>query len=380
MKARSFALITTAILLCAAALAGSASDIDNCCFAGWQCGSNQDWINGWHAYRAGQCSAPAQSGASGGAAAQIDNCCFAGWQCHTDQDWTNGWHAYRNNQCGAPARSPVPASSQPAGGAPAHVDNCCFVNRQCHSDQDWINGWQAYRNGQCGAPGQAQTAASYQTGGGNILRSASGIVIGHSGGGGILPTTEPYNWPALGEVWSTSSCCDFTWQCNNAQDRAEGLRVYQTNLPNVYCPLPGLISIVGDPDFISFYEQRVALLRNRAPQRYNYVLEGLNKIEQNRSPYRGTHVSIVDRIYFVTWGGTASNEWITLDSAVLVREACRVHAYDAKVRFHNFNQDVYNREDVVCREMELATLNELGAPPHVIERSRRELASARARV
>ena len=137
---------------------------------------------------------------------------------------------------------------------------------------------------------------------------------------------------------------------------------------------------MGDPDFISYYEQRVALLRNRAPHRYNYVLEGLNKIEQNRSPYRGTHVSIVDRIYFVTWGGPASNEWVTLDSAVLVREACRVHAYDAKFRWATFNQEVYNREDVVCREMELATVNELGAPPHVIERSRRELASARARV
>jgi len=300
-----------------------------------------------------------------GSASGSDNCCFFDRHCHSDQDWVNGYWAFQNNQCSAPApassQPPALAPSSPAGPAPAHVDNCCYVDRQCHSDSDWMSGWHAHRNGQCGAPGQAQIVASSQPGSGVVLRTASGIVIGHTGGGSILPTTEPYPWPALGDVWSTDSCCDFTWQCNSDQDRAEGLRFYQTNLPNVYCPLPHLISVVGDPDFVSYYEQRLALLRNRLPHRYNYVLYGLNKIEQIRIDGRGTHVSIVDRIYFVRWGGPGSGGRETRDAATLVKEACHVHAYDAENRFYRFNQEAYNRVEASCREMESAVLNELGA-------------------
>ena len=46
MKARAFALIITVILFCALA-AGSASDIDNCCFVDRQCHSDQEWVDGY---------------------------------------------------------------------------------------------------------------------------------------------------------------------------------------------------------------------------------------------------------------------------------------------------------------------------------------------
>lgn len=110
MKARSFAaLAATAILLLAAALAGSAQDIDNCCFVDRQCHNDQDWADGYYAFQNNQCAAPGQTGASaqpaGGVPAQIDNCCFVDRQCHNDQDWTAGYYAFQNNQCQAPAQS-----------------------------------------------------------------------------------------------------------------------------------------------------------------------------------------------------------------------------------------------------------------------------------
>ena len=378
MKAKSFALLVAGIVLCAVSSAQGNSIIDNCCFVNRSCVTNQEWVNGWHAFQRNECPAsqpvaPASASVSAPAGQPIDNCCNVNRQCVTNQEWVNGWHAFRRNEC--PVGQPVAPASAPAG---QPIDNCCYVDRQCNSDQDWVNGWSAYRNGQCGAPGRAQTVASFQPGGGAVSRTATGIVIGHAGANGILPTTEPYYWRAIGERWSTTSCCDHSWQCNSHQDRVEGFRVFQTNLPNIYCPLPGLISIVGDPDFVAYYQQRLAQLQ-RLPQRYNYALEGLNKIEQLAIEHF-THVSITDRIYFVKWGGPGSNGQDTRDTAVLVREACRVHAYDAKVRWATFDQEVYNNEDVVCREMELAALHELGAPPHVIERASSELAGARARL
>ena len=374
MRAKSLALIIAGFVFIAVSSAQHNSAIDNCCYVNRQCATNQDWVDGWHAFQRNECPAGQPVAQAG---QPIDNCCYVNRQCATNQDWVDGWHAFQRNEC--PASQPVAPASAPVS-APAGqlIDNCCFVNRQCATNQDWEAGWHAFRAGHCGAPGQAQTVAPSQPGGGVILRTASGIVIGHAGGGGILPTTEPYYWHPIGEVWTTESCCDFTWQCNSDQDRAEGLRVFQTNLPNVYCPLPSLISIVGDPDFVSYYQQRLAQL-SRLPQRYNYALKGLNKIEQLRNDH-GTHVSIVDRIYFVKWSGPGSHGWDTRDSALLVKEACHVHAYDAKVRWAIFDQEAKNREDVTCREMELAVLNELGAPPHVIESSRSELASARARL
>ncbi len=154
MTSRTFALMmTTAILLCAAVLVGTADDIDNCCFVDRQCHSDKDWTDGYFAFQNNQCPVPAQSQPPASsqpvsaAPAQIDNCCFVDRQCQTDQDWTNGYNAYQNNQCGA--------SSQPTGGASAQVDNCCFVDRHCQTDQDWSDGYLAFQHKQCWAPGQS---------------------------------------------------------------------------------------------------------------------------------------------------------------------------------------------------------------------------------
>ena len=95
------------------------------------------------------------------ASAQIDNCCFVDRQCGSDQDWRDGYWAFQNGQCAAPAPSGQPANSS------APVDNCCGIDRQCSTDAEWMAGWQAYRNGQCAGSVYAQRVASAAATGGN---------------------------------------------------------------------------------------------------------------------------------------------------------------------------------------------------------------------
>ena len=421
MKARVFAFILSAIVLGAAALAGSADDIDNCCFVDRQCSSDQEWNDGYWAFQNNQCPATAQSQPTGGAPAQVDNCCFVDRLCNSDQEWTDGYWAYQNNQCGAPSQTP--ASSQPTGGAPAQVDNCCFVDRQCSSDQEWNDGYWAYQNNQCSAPtssqptggapsqidnccyvdrhcsteldwisgyhayqnhqcrvaGQSQTLASSQpAGGGVILRTASGIVYGRASGQSILPSTGRNNLPGLGRIVSYNNCCHLHWQCNSDQDWAAGYQAFQND---GQCALPGLVSIVGDPDFVDFYTQRLDQLRTRLPHRYNYVLAGLDKIEMNWMNL-ADNVIYRWRTFVDNWNGRPDAAWDSRMSAVLVHEACHVHRLDAGYGFYTASRPcdpaASIREEIICREMELAVVTELGAEPHVIEWARGMVADTRA--
>ncbi|MCY4540217.1 MAG: SH3 domain-containing protein, partial [Chloroflexi bacterium] len=123
--------------------------IDNCCFVDRQCGSEQQWTDGYWAFQNGQCAAPTRTQVStqsvSTGASQIDNCCYAGWQCHTDEQWSSGYEAYQKDQCASPTQS----SLLPAGMDASQVDNCCWVNRLCNSDLDWQRGHAAYKYYQC---------------------------------------------------------------------------------------------------------------------------------------------------------------------------------------------------------------------------------------
>lgn len=336
---------------------------------------NEAWMASWVDYSrvddCGGAQAPAQP------LSAIDNCCFVDRQCQSDQEWTEGYWAFQNGQCQAPAQTGAPASSQPVSGAPAQIDNCCFVDRQCRTELDWISGYHAYQNNQCGAPGQTGASGSSQPAGGVVVRSASGVVIGSASGHTRLPSTSYTKTPALGQTISFNNCCQLNWQCDSDQDRAAGYHAFQ----NDQCGLPGeVISIVGDPDFIDFYAQRLEELRNRLPQRYSYVLSSLDKIEQAGAGLLGGRVSHAGRILFMPWSGPLANGWDTRRSAILVHEACHVH------RFHAGHppprscgdREGWIREEVPCREMELEVLIALDAPAHVIEWARGMVAETRA--
>ena len=118
---------------------------------------------------------------------------------------------------------------------------------------------------------------------GVLQRTATGIVVGYISGHRFLPSTTALPGPGeqlCGQIvsYSYNNCCQYYWQCNNDQDWAAGYHAFQTNR---HCALPGLVSIVGDPDFVDFYAGRLDELRNRLPHRYDYVLNGLDRIQQD---------------------------------------------------------------------------------------------------
>ena len=115
-------------------------------------GGSEAWLADWVNY-----SRLDQEPARTAASAQVDNCCYVDRQCRSDQEWIEGYYAYRNQQCAAPpvSLSQPGASPQPVSGATSDVDNCCYVDRQCRSDQEWADGFYAYQNGQCASASPA---------------------------------------------------------------------------------------------------------------------------------------------------------------------------------------------------------------------------------
>lgn len=317
--------------------------------------------------------------ALGGRASDIDNCCFVDRHCQSEQEWIDGYWAFQNHQCVAPAQSQLVSSSPPAGAAPAQVDNCCFVDRQCSTDQQWTDGYWAYQNSQCPTSGPAPASASPQLASGVLLRTANAIVIGDPGGHNILPSTsKTFDWSAGSDI-SYSNCCQGNWQCNSEGDWAAGYHAYR----NKQCGLPGrVISVVGDAEYIEFYTQRLEELERKLPHRYDYVLRGLDKVEQDACQPSCSFGVNTDIATFLTyWYPPYENGWEMRESAVLVHEACHVHR-DRAINFYRSHTCDPNRfwsEEVICREMELEVVIELGAPSHVIEGVRSMVNNTRAR-
>ncbi len=335
---------------------------------------NDVWMADWVPYTRVDGSEATPEQATG----NIDNCCFVDRQCQRDQDWIDGYWAFQNNQCVAPAQSQPGTSAPSASNASAQIDNCCYVDRQCHSDLDWINGYHAFENHQCGAPGQSAASASSQPGSGVILRTAGGIVYGHRNGRSILPSIGPSPTFPLGQIYSTNNCCQENWQCNSDQDWAAGYEAFQ----NRQCALPGLISIVGDPDFVDLHERSLDLLKNRLPHRYNYVLDGVDKVEQ-REGYV-TAISVLSRHMFVRasrYRGHPDPVRLEEVAVTLVHEACHVHRFNAgysregQCDRDDYHRNINIREEGACVEQELQVLIEFGVEPDWIEAERKFLAS-----
>ncbi len=310
MRAKTFALIVVSLVLFAPSSAQQNAIIDNCCFVNRSCVTDQEWINGWHAFQRNECPASqpvAQASApvSAPAGQTIDNCCYVNRSCATDQDWVNGWHAFQRNEC--PASQPVAQASAPVS-APAGqvIDNCCFVDRQCLSDQEWIAGYQAFQSGQCAPP-----------------------------------------VPATG-----GNCCSLGWHCPTDVERAQGYWTYQINqcagLPQTSgIALTGPVPrIEGSGRFRQHIEATLRFMKSVAPSWYNYVISGLDSIVEEPvhvEPYRDGQTTTCwafanDRerkarvqTCFMSWiirhGGPAEFDQVSTAGA-LGHEACHIHTHE----------------------------------------------------
>lgn len=150
---------------------------------------------------------------------------MANWVGHSRIESSNGSHT----------------AAQPA----SPVDNCCFVDRQCHSDQEWADGYWAFQSGQCAVPTQPRTPTSTQS--------------ANTGSTQI------------------DNCCFTDWQCNNDADWAAGFHAFQRN----QCEHPG-VEIEGSEAFVAGFKRAFELLQTRAPQWYDYVTRGLDKVSQRK--------------------------------------------------------------------------------------------------
>ena len=82
------------------------ADIDNCCFVDRQCQTDQQWTDGYWAFQNKQCSAPATTVSdmspapeTATSASDVNNCCFLGWICQSDEEWERGYRNYQVGQC-----------------------------------------------------------------------------------------------------------------------------------------------------------------------------------------------------------------------------------------------------------------------------------------
>ena len=204
-------------------------------------------------------------------------------------------------------------SAQPA----SDIDNCCFVDRQCDSDQEWTDGYWAFQNGQCAAPTQSRTQASTQTG-----------------------SSTPSQ---------IDNCCYAGWQCHSAADWASGFHAFQRN----QCEHPG-VEIEGSESFVAGFKRAFELLKTRAPQWYDYVIRGLDKVRQDEGRgYTAVHVHL--KLMVVDRGDelpprSDEDHYVRL-VLELVHEACHSNFWHAGVWF-----DEGWRNELPCHEVTLEAI------------------------
>ena len=97
--------------------------VNNCCFTGWQCTTDEEWVNGYYAFQNNQCAAPSRQQQPRSSQSQpqtetsevVNNCCFTGWQCTTDEEWTSGYWAFQRDQCDSGSQWQGQQRQRPSG-------------------------------------------------------------------------------------------------------------------------------------------------------------------------------------------------------------------------------------------------------------------------
>ena len=214
--------------------------------------------------------------------------------------WMANWIDYSRVEPGEQTSAPPPSD----------VDNCCFVDRQCSSNEEWTSGFWAFQNNQCAAP-----AAS------------------------LSQTLTPANV----DPSQADNCCFLDWLCVTDDDWLSGFQAFQNN----QCKHPGVI-IEGSEDFITWVEAALDLLKDNAPEWYDYVISGLDKIEMIPAVQR-SGILIDTRTYVKA----SAHNFVTTFRRVIqlaggmVHEACHVHLW-----YSGFRETGW-RNELPCVQMQL---------------------------
>ena len=103
---------------------------DNCCGIDRQCSTNDEWVRGYYAFQNNECAAPSQPmQAQAQQQAQIrrsppsiNNCCFSGWQCDDNEEWLSGFWAFQNDHCAVQAHWEAQWRRQNGGAGSASIE------------------------------------------------------------------------------------------------------------------------------------------------------------------------------------------------------------------------------------------------------------------
>ena len=329
---------------------------------------NGAWMASWLSHD--RIAAPSSQAVS-------DNCCGIDRQCHSENDWIAGWHAFRNGQCQAPAaNSPtgVHHSAAPAtgghtgvhqsGSAPlSSIDNCCHLDRSCHSDEEWRAGWEAFKASECWTeyvqwkrtPDPRYMPAS---GSDNCCTAPGWLCLEaeHFQKGlwafqeykHCAPNVKTTYLPRLDAYVKAENCCYYGWNCPTDQNWVDGFHAYRAN----QCPPPqppasvaGGIPIHGPAEYVSDILRGLHWLLTRAPKWHKYVTDVVSSIRLRKQiPGAWVAATVDPRSGAVSTqsfsspsqDGLKPGQWrepvfghhrYTLIAMLLVHEACHVHAH-----------------------------------------------------
>ena len=243
--------------------------------------------------------------------------------------WLADWVDYSRVDSVAPTGPQPQQPTAPTG----PIDNCCYVDRQCHSDLDWMGGWHAFQNGQCAAPAQPQPSTPAQP----------------------QPVTPAQ--PVASAPATVDNCCFVDRQCSSDQEWIAGYLAFQNNqCPSSAQSPPRALSrpiIEGSDVFARQINATLDLMQNTAPEWYEYVISGMDRIFEvpslpdnpssciGRAHSPGKTASAHTGCTF--WASTCWSQrmsWVGL----LAHEACHIHTYEAGIDYAAMGLD----EEIEC--------------------------------
>ena len=162
--------------------------------------------------------------------------------------------------------------------------------------------------------------------------------------------------PATSALSQIDNCCFLDWQCRSGDDWQSGFQAFRENS----CKHPG-VKIEGVDSFVALAESALDLLKSRAPNWYDYVVSGLNKIRGKSGSGTYGSVNVVSRTYTQTWEIAVDHdyEYDLVDLAGgMVHEACHVHRHEAGIPYSGREK----KEETACVQLqrEAVMLNDPG--------------------